>query len=173
MCKWSGQRTSNRGKGGRNVRKEKKKTLCSAVKQHPMLAFHSILGRVDSNAYKQEKKQLSASFPVAFVFFFFGLLWVLKVLLHTNQGEKKWTFDHIQLHLYVNSSCSNSDPSCNDMTLALCFSPLKLRQIPVCVCSFVRESITPRACVMCSCSLHTLSGLVDCLSCFISELLFR
>lgn len=26
MCKWSGQRTSNRGKGGRNVRRERKKT---------------------------------------------------------------------------------------------------------------------------------------------------
>lgn len=25
MCKWSGQRTSNRGKGGRNARREKKK----------------------------------------------------------------------------------------------------------------------------------------------------
>lgn len=45
MCKWSGQRTSNKGKGGRNVR-EKNRT----VKQHPTLMFHGIPGRLNSNA---------------------------------------------------------------------------------------------------------------------------
>lgn len=59
MCKWSGQRTSNRRKGGRNARKERKKTHTqknpSAVKQHSTLMFHGIPGRVNSNACKNRQ----------------------------------------------------------------------------------------------------------------------
>ncbi len=51
MCKWSGQRTSNRGKGGRNAM-EKKKRNSRTVKQHPTLMFHGIPRRVNSNACK-------------------------------------------------------------------------------------------------------------------------
>lgn len=48
MCKWSGQRTSNKGKGGRNVRKKKPRT----VKQHPTLMFQGIPGRLNSKLVK-------------------------------------------------------------------------------------------------------------------------
>lgn len=97
-----------------------------------------------------------------------------EVLLHTKpEKKKKWTFDHIWLHLYVNSSCSSSDPSCNDMTSALCFSRLSWGKF---LCVFVfsvllfgPESVTsqPWGCAF------LYSVLVDCLSCLSGSCTWR
>lgn len=139
--------------------------------------FHGIPGRVNSERLLTKKKKKKICHP-AFLVLFVPSHFMNQVMTFgvnpqraCSNEKKKWTFDHILLHLYVNSSCSKQWSFTQWHDIGIVFQPSHLRLLLVCVrllsfhpsdCVFAilsQRPLLPRLVVMLSCASSNSTDL--------------